>query len=84
MNRCGRLPERTCVGALRRPLPADTTTAHAGGWTASGAANRWRVAGLSRELRAQVLIAAISDPVIRNVRRTRVGACHVRTKLQAS
>jgi len=37
-----------------------------------------------RKLRAQVLLAAISDLMIRDVGSTHVGACHVRSKPQAS
>ena len=65
---------RASVGALKTAAAVRADTAHTGGWTASDAANRWRAAGLDRKLRAQVLPAAISDPMIRDVRRIHAGA----------
>ena len=63
----------------------DDPRAHHGGWTVSGAANRSRAAGRGAgTVRAGSPRGDFLHPVIRGVRRTRVGACQGRTLLKSA
>ena len=83
---------QTCVGALTRPLPSGTTTAHSKRLDGIGRSQPSRTAGVptptvrGRFYRgggcALGTVAAISDHVIRDDRITRGGACQGRTMLK--